>query len=190
MKSLTSIVAISVGLSVPTAANAATVISFNIAPGSQAATFQSGIGPLNLVSCNSGPTGCAGNFTASGTFAMNPGWKLVGATLTTGPATKPSNNINFASATLNGTPFTFFSPNGGISEFGILQPIMMQAVNNLNVSGYTGGRASFAGTLTFAQAVPEPATWVMMIVGFGAIGFATRRRKDTKASGRSQISYA
>lgn len=30
--------------------------------------------------------------------------------------------------------------------------------------------------LTF-QAVPEPATWAMMIAGFGLVGFAARRRK-------------
>lgn len=38
-------------------------------------------------------------------------------------------------------------------------------------------------TLTFAPtvsgAVPEPATWGMMILGFGAIGFAMRRRRST-----------
>lgn len=28
-----------------------------------------------------------------------------------------------------------------------------------------------------ASAVPEPATWAMMLLGFGAIGTATRRRK-------------
>ena len=27
-------------------------------------------------------------------------------------------------------------------------------------------------------AVPEPATWAMMLVGFGGIGFAMRRRKN------------
>jgi hypothetical protein len=29
-----------------------------------------------------------------------------------------------------------------------------------------------------AGAVPEPATWAMMLVGFGAVGFAMRRRKN------------
>jgi hypothetical protein len=27
-------------------------------------------------------------------------------------------------------------------------------------------------------AVPEPATWAMMLMGFGAIGFGLRRRKQ------------
>lgn len=34
----------------------------------------------------------------------------------------------------------------------------------------------------FAVAVPEPATWGMMIVGFGAVGFAARRRRPVRAS--------
>lgn len=30
------------------------------------------------------------------------------------------------------------------------------------------------------NAVPEPATWAMMLLGFGALGFAMRRRKSTR----------
>jgi hypothetical protein len=29
--------------------------------------------------------------------------------------------------------------------------------------------------------VPEPATWGMMLLGFGAIGFSMRRKRDTTA---------
>jgi hypothetical protein len=37
---------------------------------------------------------------------------------------------------------------------------------------------SYQGGLTFnASAVPEPATWAMMLVGFGAIGAAARSRR-------------
>ena len=47
------------------------------------------------------------------------------------------------------------------------------------------------GTLTISPvvvsgAVPEPATWVMMFLGFGGIGFAMRRR----STGRTVVSYA
>ncbi|MFZ4382319.1 MAG: PEPxxWA-CTERM sorting domain-containing protein, partial [Sandarakinorhabdus sp.] len=31
-------------------------------------------------------------------------------------------------------------------------------------------------------AVPEPATWAMLIVGFGMVGFAARRRKAAVAA--------
>lgn len=49
-------------------------------------------------------------------------------------------------------------------------------------AAFTGdGRNDFVLQLNYrvAQAVPEPATWAMMIAGFGFIGAATRRRKAT-----------
>ncbi len=49
------------------------------------------------------------------------------------------------------------------------------------------------GTLTIASvagAVPEPLTWTLMVVGFGAIGLATRRRQQalTVGQGAAQMS--
>ena len=38
-------------------------------------------------------------------------------------------------------------------------------------------RFSFAGLWTDAGGVPEPATWAMMLVGFGMIGMTTRRHR-------------
>ena len=49
-------------------------------------------------------------------------------------------------------------------------------------TGVPRGEQSFRGTIN-APAVPEVATWVMMILGFGAIGASCRRRKQI-------ISYA
>jgi hypothetical protein len=47
--------------------------------------------------------------------------------------------------------------------------------------------ANLSGTLTFtyepaASAVPEPATWGMMILGFGMIGASVRRRSAVKTA--------
>lgn len=39
-------------------------------------------------------------------------------------------------------------------------------------------QSSYSGTLS-STAVPEPTTWAMMLVGFGAIGFAMRRRRQS-----------
>jgi len=36
------------------------------------------------------------------------------------------------------------------------------------------------GGLTLTESVPEPATWAMMLLGFGAMGVAFRRRRRTK----------
>lgn len=59
--------------------------------------------------------------------------------------------------------------------------------NKLSESNKTGSETwdyfannTTRGTLTAAApAVPEPATWLMMILGFGVVAFATRRRQVT-----------
>ncbi|TCJ32191.1 PEP-CTERM sorting domain-containing protein [Parafrankia sp. BMG5.11] len=38
-------------------------------------------------------------------------------------------------------------------------------------------------------AVPEPATWAMMLFGFGAVGFGMRRRRS-KEGGQTRVRYA
>ena len=56
--------------------------------------------------------------------------------------------------------------------------------NTCSGSGALGsGRTDFAsngfsGNLAQVGAVPEPATWAMMLLGFGSIGFVIRRRKS------------
>lgn len=47
-----------------------------------------------------------------------------------------------------------------------------------------GGRpfdSNYRIAIEYMPAIPEPSTWAMMLVGFGAIGFAMRRRKVTFA---------
>lgn len=44
---------------------------------------------------------------------------------------------------------------------------------------FSGGNVLIGG-LTFTQAVPEPGTWAMMLLGFGAMGLAFRRSNTTK----------
>jgi hypothetical protein len=49
----------------------------------------------------------------------------------------------------------------------------------LNIHSTTFGGGEIRG---FLVAVPEPATWMMMLLGFGAIGLAARRRRTSLAS--------
>jgi len=46
----------------------------------------------------------------------------------------------------------------------------------LTVKG--SSQANGAYNVTYSFAVPEPATWALMILGFGAVGFAMRRRRQ------------
>jgi hypothetical protein len=46
----------------------------------------------------------------------------------------------------------------------------------LTIMGDNNGAGSLGGTVTI-NAVPEPAAWAMMLIGFGAIGASMRRRR-------------
>ncbi len=61
-----------------------------------------------------------------------------------------------------------------------------QAINGQSIAGLsfnvTGGGVSSVSQIRIGQAaaaaaVPEPATWAMALLGFGAIGFAMRRKR-------------
>jgi hypothetical protein len=72
----------------------------------------------------------------------------------------------------------------GTQEFrNLLNQVIVSGANNtLFVSGTTGGNAAFSGNLSFAaqSAVPEPATWAFMLVGFGAVGYSMRKRPNAQ----------
>ena len=65
-------------------------------------------------------------------------------------------------------------------------PIHFGALNTITINGLSRGQGHYAGTAEFtpvAGAVPEPATWAMMLLGFGAVGFSIRRkRRPTRIS--------
>lgn len=129
------------------------------------------------VVCGGGLTTCA--FTNTFNFLTPTGFNLANATISTSAA--GSSNINFSSVMLNGSSF-MLTPTGTF-EFGTMANVALIAgVNNvLTVQGQNTGDGSFAGTLTFAAvpSVPEPGTWAMMLLGFGAVGFSMRRKRPS-----------
>jgi hypothetical protein len=106
-------------------------------------------------------------------------------------------NINFSSITLDGNPFTRTSGPGAAEQWsccglGGLGSVTLDAGNHtINLIGTLTGlySGSYSGTINVQPvrgAVPEPATWAMMLLGFGAMGVATRRRR-AKSAGLAQI---
>ena len=76
----------------------------------------------------------------------------------------------FSGATTEGQPFT-----ARVSDpFNLV----MGQLYTLSFHGLTStDETAYIDDVRLAVAVPEPATWAMMLLGFGAIGFNMRRRK-------------
>lgn len=89
----------------------------------------------------------------------------------------------FNAGTLVGSTFVLFNQNNiadqtiGISGISFDEAVFTFA----NSSFQAGNLAEVVDNIRFSavSAVPEPNTWAMMLVGFGAVGAAMRRRRKT-----------
>jgi hypothetical protein len=87
-------------------------------------------------------------------------------------------------ATFNGQAISIAQ--SGVSFTGNLSTSVKSGLQTLEITGLsTTNKGSYTGNVTFSAAVPELATWLMMIAGVGFTGFAMRRRKSTY-----KVSYA
>ena len=66
---------------------------------------------------------------------------------------------------------------GSLESWGLDDTLLGPGTYTLVINGNNSGTGSLGGTVTIQEAVPEPATWAMMILGFGAVGFAMRRKR-------------
>jgi len=82
---------------------------------------------------------------------------------------KPTLNLNFQTAFYGSilAPGAYATNNNHLEGSVVVGKLDQRGQVHLN--GYNGG-------LTIGSAVPEPATWAMMIIGFGLVGSAIRRR--------------
>lgn len=148
----------------------------------QAADFITISGPSgnfgdDNVLCSGGASGpCA--FTRSFSFVTPASFNLASIDISSIANANPMTNIDFTSVTFNGVAFNTLST--GISEFRNLlnQNLNVGGNNVINVQGTTGGNASFTGNISMAAvaAVPEPAAWMLMLIGMAGVGFSMRRK--------------
>lgn len=147
---------------------------------------------------NNALCGSAGNCLTFGIQVNNSATSRDGIeTVTTGPFSSLfTYNVGYSVAnggvaplyindTANGTMSFNFTSTGNTSN--LINPgqssdyllIQTSATNYVpgSISFQDNQTATVAGFIPTAAAVPEPATWGLMLVGFGAIGAAGRRRK-------------
>ena len=129
-----------------------------------------------------------GNFTdtlaftiaKAGDFAST----LTSATIKIGSVS----DLDFRSVTLSGpngtSPFSLITNGGPDNEDRASVETSLTPGNYvLTVMGYSRGRGQYAGNVAFdVGAVPEPATWGMMILGMGMVGGGLRRRRSKQVA--------
>ncbi|MFN3620514.1 FxDxF family PEP-CTERM protein [Sphingorhabdus sp.] len=162
------------------------ILATFMATGAQAAQFINITGPSGTfgdddVTCAAGTTGSC-TFTRSFEFITPAGFNVTSADISSIISSgNPLTDINFTSVMLNGVDFNTLST--GAQEFrNILNQTLVAGGNNvLSVAGTTGGNAAFSGNLSFASAaaVPEPAAWMLMLLGMAGVGFSMRRKDKT-----------
>jgi hypothetical protein len=190
-RSLLAAVVLAAGLSIASAAQAATVFVATLSGGAEAppnASPGTGTATLTLLDDNNyrlevsysglttpvtaahihGPTAAPGTGTAG---VMTPVPTYPGFPTTTSGAYDQSFNL-LSAASYNPA---FVTNNGGTAATARLA--FLGAVNdgkaylNIHTSQFGGGEIR-----GFFSAVPEPGTWALMIVGFGLTGLVLRRR--------------
>ena len=166
-------------------ATVAAVSAVAFAPAANAATYiTENPGPDGLRTFTFGNTdvGTAPTFDDLITF-MTPMAGTLSLSLSE-VAANAINNVEFTSVTLNGTPVNLFSAPGGEPDFGSLLGLFNAGTSNtLRVIGTNGGNGVYSGTVAFSPvgAIPEPATWAMMLLGFAGVGYSMRRKTRTTA---------
>ena len=94
-----------------------------------------------------------------------------------------ANSFSFANVSSSSGTASAFATNGtflqslAFSDYPDTLSFGATGIHSINFSGSQYGVDNF--TFDSVQAaVPEPATWAMMLLGFGAIGVARRRRRS------------
>jgi hypothetical protein len=156
------------------------------ATSANAASVVTGVTPSSLAPPASALFGATVTGTAGTDTAINDSFTF---NLMNGPALTDSqvstillgaNDIDFTSITLDSVyAFMQTSFDPGTETWALMPGVVLNdGMHTIHVVGTLHGvTGSYSGTLNVA-AVPEPATWAMMLLGFGAMGVVFRRRRQ------------
>jgi hypothetical protein len=91
--------------------------------------------------------------------------------------------LQLMAGSLNGTALTLSKVSDYIYTLTLPEAHIPSITNpqTLFIKGNSSGGGSYTANVSFA-AVPEPATWALMILGFGVVGYSMRRRPAVRYS--------
>ncbi|HWI85464.1 MAG TPA: FxDxF family PEP-CTERM protein [Sphingomonas sp.] len=140
--------------------------------------------PDGSISATFGNSGiAAGEFTDTFSFTIAADGTGSGSVTTSTSSFHLPTDLDLWDVTVNSLPTTANSGPGLIEFAGISNvPITAFVLNVVTIHGWSYGNGSYGANATFVPAaVPEVATWAMMLVGFGAAGAGLRyQRRSTK----------
>lgn len=200
---VSGVVAATAAVALPSAAHAAVNVQFLEVGGNVIATTTGSFDPTGLFQGgqNNYGGGVNGDLAA---FDTTDGFARAYYGLS-GPAAFGSDSVFFRSATtFTGTFFGFLGAGGEVrleDSYLAGSPIVATttwlnasfASLHLTTGVYEYTAPSDTITVSIGSgvaAVPEPATWAMLLLGFGVIGGAIRRRRSQSAFGETAVRYA
>jgi len=144
------------------------------------------LGPNGTITATFGNSGiAAGFFTDTFSFTIDDDGFGSGAIVTNSDLLEGINDTDLLSVFVNGLPLQGLIIGQFESGWITGVPIAFGVLNQVVINGFSRGNGSYGATATFtpSAAIPEPATWAFMLLGFGAIGLAARHRaRSTKIS--------
>ena len=183
--------ALSSGANAAVVVNAGTVTNLNnpnpSAPGS--VQIEDGVTTINFglnpIADTSFTSSFILNNTLAGIYSVSTSTSSTGVLFTGGTMTQLLGcAVDFTGCT-TGAVYSLLLGTGPVPPAGTtlyLAPTQLAAGNyRLTVNGTGPGNGSYTGNVTIRPAVPEPATWAMMLLGFGATGLMMRRRRTVLA---------
>lgn len=126
-----------------------------------------------------------GDFTDTLDFTIpGPGSVSISLTSNTPNVGGPS-DLDFSLVSLSGPGGVqnfSITNNGGVTgtvDTADLVTMLDYGSYQLTISGYSHGDSQYGGNTAWDSSVPEPASWAMMVAGFGLVGGTLRRRGRT-----------
>ena len=178
--------AISSGANAAVLVNAPSVINLNnpnpSAPGSVqvedgVTTIKFGLNPITDTSFTAS---FILNNTLAGIYSVSTSTSSTGVTFSGGTLTQLLGCAVDLTGCTTGAVYNLLVGTGPVPPAGTtlyLAPTQLAAGNyRVTINGTGPGNGSYTGNVTIRPAVPEPATWAMMLLGFGATGMMMRRR--------------
>lgn len=157
---------------------------FNVSPGNVGPDYT---GPINATIGNI--ITVSGNvvqsFTDTFEFILPQAGIGSGAVINIASIIGGIGDITFTKIFVNGIEGTI-SNDGALSSASASSLQLAAGENTITVMGNARGTSGYGGSISFTPAVPEMATWGMMILGFIGMGAAMRRRRTTVTFGSNR----